>query len=399
MNGDGQRIITITEDGDIVLRITHQHGFIETVNSFRVSSRLLQRSSNYFGRLLQPGRFEEAAYVEETHLRLRENYRIIQDAPAAELPILKIQDLGRLSAVKAVDALLTDLFLILSGRDAALSPVTVNFANLAIVADRFDALDAVRTYFKRKKLIHAIDGKTTAKLDAGLSEEKVRQRLLVGLLLDYPPWVERYSARLILRGWVGKEAPTSAALWRDLPYCVENELAYRRDCILDTVQSVQSHFLTLYTSKDRQCRLGYDNSPQCDSFQLGEMVRFFMRVGTVHVQGLFVDAKEPAPAYDNDVSTLLDLLRQVPEYQIDKFHTHCGIRTRMTPMLDLISLCLQYVGICAECWHNARREHAWVDAKRPLLWKRADLNLRDQKCSTTHASIRAMFMASERLWT
>ena len=180
---------------------------------------------------------------------------------------------------------------------------------------------------------------------------------------------------------------------------IEEELAFRRACILETIQSLETHFLTLYTARERQCKLFYDSSGQCDSFQLGEMVKFFMRVGTLQLQGsLTPDKKTSNNAYEGDLYALLDKLRRVPEYQIDRFHTHCGIRTRLVPLLDLVQECLGLVGICAECWQEKRHEYAWSKAKKPLVWRSAEFRLRGQGCWNRHEGLRSMFMAQERLW-
>ena len=55
------------------------------------------------------------------------------------------------------------------------------------------------------------------------------------------------------------------------------ELLCRREYLLETIGSVQNYFVNLYTFQPNQCRLGYDTSPACNSFQLGEMIRFFAR--------------------------------------------------------------------------------------------------------------------------
>ena len=393
---DGAAIVEIAAHCDIVLQIEHMNGRSKTMNAFRVSTPVLKTNSKYFERLLQTGRFSEAADIEAKHKSIRERYASIAEAPSTELPVLFIQDIGRISTVRAVDALLTDFLYILHGKDTQTFPPVSNLANLAIVADRFDALQIVKTYVRRKKMIKAIDSKTS-KVDASLSEEKLRQRLLVAILLEYPPWIEKYSARLITKGRVGKEADIATALWWDLPTRVEEELAYRRECVLETIQSLQSHFLTFYTSRERQCKLGYDTSGQCDSFQLGEMIRFFSRTGTLQLQGTIIDANEAPLPYAGDLHALIDTLRQVPEYQI-KFHTHCGIRTRMIPLLDFLETALQFIGICPDCWQEHRGEYAWVESKRPLLWRRQDFRFKVQDHSSRHADIRALFTATERHW-
>ena len=395
---NGDEITEIAAHGDITLRIEHEVASGTAVRTFRVSSPILKTNSKYFQNLLQAGRFEEATKIEAGHKLLREQYGNVAQAPSTELPVLDIKDLGRIS-VKSIDSLVTDFLYILHGKDTQTFPPVVNLANLAIVADRFDALEIVKNYVRRKKMIRALDGKTTPKADAALSEEKVRQRLLVGVLLDYAPWVEKYSARLITKGWVGKETDVSTALWWDIPSRIEEELAYRRSYVLETIQSLQSHFLSMYTTRERQCKLGYESSVACDSFQLGEMVRFFMKVGTLQFQGTIIDANDPPASYTGDLYVLLDTLRQVPEYQIDKFHTHCGIRTRLVPLLDTIQECLQFVGLCFDCWQEDRQKTAWMLCKRPLLWRKQTFRFKNSGHDHKHADVRAMFTAVERDWS
>ena len=194
----------------------------------------------------------------------------------------------------------------------------------------------------------------------------------------------------------------------------------RRECILETVNSLQSHFLKKYSSGERQCKLGYDSSPQCDSFQLGEMVRFFTRLGTLRLQGTIYDATEPT-WHAGDVGRLIESLRACPTYQIDRNHSHCGLRTRLIPLLDLVQNQLSFdsasldIGICADCWTNRRKEYAWFQAKRPVLWiqptsltgnrslassfNKENHQRTPSSCLPRHLLVRDMFMASERDWT
>lgn len=390
------KIIEIAPKGDVVLRIEHETKASKAVHLFRTSSTSLQKNSRYFDRLLRSGRFSEGVDIAAQHEKLISLFGSVPEAPSPDLPVLDIRDIGRISNVKAIDTLLTDFLNIVHERETQVAPPVINFANLAIVADRFDALEIVKSYFRRKKLLRTVDGRATTKADTGLTEEKVRQRVLVAALLDYPPWLEKYTARLISRGWVGKELDLAEPLWWDLPMRVEEELAFRRECVLDTIQSVQSWALALYTSRERQCRLGYENSTQCDSFQLGEVVKFFAKMNTLRLQGKISGNDNSPEAYQGDLYMLLDVLRQVPEYQIDKFHSHCGIRTRLIPLLDLLQHSLQYTGICLECWQDARREHAWIETKPPLLWTRQ--NIRPEGHTDRHSGVRAMFTATEKLW-
>ncbi|KAF2767380.1 hypothetical protein EJ03DRAFT_276268 [Teratosphaeria nubilosa] len=390
---DEHGIINVAAHGDMVLSVELDD---KDAARFRVSQPGLKRHSKVFERLLEPGRFGEGTRVEDELKILRARYNSTLEVPSNELPVVKVKDIGRISHVRSIAALFADFLYVLHGKETVSFPPVPNLANLAIAADFFDAIEVLKSYVKRKKMLQAADGKMKA--DGTLSEEKVRQRLLVAIMLDYPPWLERYSIRLITKGWAGKEADISAPLWWDLPMRIEEELAYRRECILDTMQSLQTHFLGLYTARERQCKLGYDSSAQCDSFQLGEMVRFFTRIGTMRFQGAIFDTSEPAEPYGGNIHELLDTLRQVPEYQIDRNHTHCGIRTRITPMLDTLERLVGQLGICPICLEEDRATYLWIDAKRSLLWRKAAPMAVPQGHRSRHVELREVFTATERDW-
>jgi hypothetical protein len=171
---------------------------------------------------------------------------------------------------------------------------------------------------------------------------------------------------------------------------------------MNTITDLQAHFLRAYgaleddaqrirpqpkhnmlmtavssNTRPFQCRWGFDNSKACDSFHLGEMVRFFtMRSKTIflgstlidpgyengsdedwedddddgeggdnYVQKSFGDEKShpsgevvdrTASVASTDILSITSSLRQIPDYQIDTNHTGCGIRRRLLPVLDCI---------------------------------------------------------------
>jgi hypothetical protein len=196
-------------------------------------------------------------------------------------------------------------------------------------------------------------------------------------------------------------------------------MIYRRECVLETINSLQAHFLKIYISGERQCKLGYDSSLQCDSFQLGEMVRFFSRLGTVRLQGTIYDPTEPTH-FSGDIDRIIESLRQCKAYQIDRNHSHCGLRSRLIPLLDLIQNQLSLdtgaldIGICAECWNHNRPAYAWSTSKRPVLWTQSKVltgtrtlapavnnghRRSSSSCLARHVAVRDMFMAVERDWT
>ncbi|QIW96270.1 hypothetical protein AMS68_001788 [Peltaster fructicola] len=396
-----QHIVQIANDGDMVVMVEHTAGDFVHSTSLKLPSATLRLKSRYFDRLLQNDRFGEGVHVHQRHAALTKQYPTPGLIPLDELPVLRVEHLGRISSVKSIEPLLSDFFTILLDHELHTIPPVVNLANLAIVADRFDALDAVRQYIRRKKTIKAIEGKTTPKQETALTEEKMRQRLLVGLMLDHGAWVEKYSARLITKGLMLREISEADALWWDLPGRVEEELSSRRAYALDTIQALQAHFLEAYSTRARQCRLGYDSSAECDSFQFGEMVRFFMKISTLRLQGRLLSTDETSFEYEGDLFLLIERLKQIPEYQVDRNHSHCGIRTRLIPLLDLIASNLQGIGICGECWLENWTKHAWIELKRPLSWTR-DRHTGNGAIAgheRRHDLVRSLFLAVDRVWT
>ncbi|OCK75597.1 hypothetical protein K432DRAFT_429304 [Lepidopterella palustris CBS 459.81] len=417
-------LTVIAPAGDIVLDVCHGDG--PEHFSYRVESEFLRQASRYFEALLS-NRFNEGARVATEHAALKasQKYASFAETPADELPQVAISDIGRISKVHTIKDITADFLRALHGFDVAVpNPPMSNIANLAIVADRFDALPYFSKYVRQKKYLQRLDILTKTKLGPSLAEERVRQKLLIGVLLNHAPWVTKFSKQLIMNDSVRWKPQAQddhgAALWWDIPQGVEDEMIQRREYVLETINSLQLHFLKLYTSGERQCKLGYDSSLQCDSFQLGEMIRFFVRHGILRLQGTIYDT-EPPPRYSGSIDRLLESFRQCSEYQVDRNHTHCGLRARLIPLLDHIQNQLGLdagsidVGICAECWNNSRGEYAWAEAKRPLVWTRSRLSsatrspisvgdkkskrLSQSSCLTRHLIVRDMFTAVERDWT
>ncbi|KAL1302659.1 hypothetical protein AAFC00_003026 [Neodothiora populina] len=413
----------VSANGDLVLAVKRQlENQADDVFLYRVESKRLREASPYFARLLDPDKFGEGAQVKESHSVLRTRYPSPAAVPLEELPQVDVADVGRISSnVKSIRNLMGDFLRALHDAHLAVKiPPLANVANMLVVADRFDALAAVRQYFERRKLIAALDATRGQNSKSGTKpepEERVRQRLLVGLFLDNPSWVWSSSLRLIHKGWLGRETDVTSALWWDLPQGIEEELLFRRDCILESIQSLQTHFLHLYTCRDRQCKLGYDSSAECDLYQLGQMVKFFRKINTLNLQGRLISTTpegEPCETeqdfyYDADLFDLLDEFRKAPEYQIDKNHRHCGLRTRLLPLIDLVSLSLSSeVGLCLNCWQESRNEYAWSRVKRPLIWTHGSAGAgmasryRDgqtQRHLFRHLDARDLFVAKERVWT
>ncbi|KAJ8112590.1 hypothetical protein OPT61_g5075 [Boeremia exigua] len=422
---DEDALLVIAPSGDLILDVSQDEG--SQRYSYRVDSKTLQQNSRYFENLLSE-RFSEgkklAAALSDLKLA---GHASLEGAPLDCLPRVSIINAGRIAISKAssIQNLVADFLRAIHGLDLAVpNPPVPNIANLAVVADRFDAVECVARYVQRKKFLQLTEAKSKGRANAALTEERVRQKLLIGLLLDHLPWVTRYSKYLIIRDSVQWRPDAvedhTKALWWDIPNGVEDEMIQRREYVLETINSLQAHFLRLYTSGDRQCKLGYDTSLQCDSFQLGEMIRFFTKIDTLRMQGKIYDNTEPT-YYQGDIERLLSTLRQTSSYQIDSNHAHCGLRVRLMPLLDTLQDHLSLstgssdAGICGECWASHRPEYAWSLAKRPVLWtvprhlstsRTVATNgsaKRQQNmpggCLGRHLAVRDLFMAVERNWT
>lgn len=142
----------------------------------------------------------------------------------------------------------------------------------------------------------------------------------------------------------------------------KEELHYRRTLILRTLASILSHFVRLYSSRARQCHLGYDSSAACDSFQLGEMVKFLTGKGLLFLVDFSPSSlgvvRDFAAA---DVGGIIAALKKMPAYQIDKHHTNCGLRTRVLPILEYVQAMLgsNAVPLSLQGWKKDRVGTSW----------------------------------------
>ena len=180
------------------------------------------------------------------------------------------------------------------------------------------------------------------------------------------------------------------------------ELFTRRQYYLEAVSSIQQYFISLYSSKSLQCKKGYANSKECDSFQLGEMVKFFLRKGSISLCSLYTE-QEPE-AFHGPFSDLLGQLKGCSSYQIDTNHTHCGVRQRLIPLLDQLLGLSNQAGICLECWSTDRMKESWSENPTGGQWTGPILTLppveyRLKSLCSWHEELKRMFTAKEREWT
>ena len=411
--------LNIVKNGDLCLKIEDPREKVTW--RYRVSSQTLSQKSPYFRVLLQAGHFSEGvAFQAERQKLLEEHYDDLTDLPITSLPVIRVADFGAIPIDISPSEAFEVMLHILHDSHRYSQPMRMSIiAVLAIIADRFEISRELGQYLKRQRLFVASMRRRHDKilskpdgLNGETAEESLRQLLLVSLVFGIADTVTHCSSHLLISGskiWDSFDpaVPSPNAMWWDLPHGLEEELLVRRTAILATLASLQQHFITLYSSpKTPQCTLGYDTSPACDSFQLGEMIRFFSRCKTLQLSSAFyqpdADLDHEPRQYTGNLLDLYNTLKSCPSPQIDSNHKHCGLRSRFVPALEHIFYGLaDTIEVCGECWIKGNREHeAWTKSPAGGVWKfneKAKAAKKDPRSS--HAAARAMFTAERWDWT
>ncbi|KAK4155054.1 hypothetical protein C8A00DRAFT_13878 [Chaetomidium leptoderma] len=460
-------IVEIVPDGDILLDVTFETSK-ETLKAarkaakprpgqkivppvfkprtrvgYRVQLAVLKQNSKYFDNLLSDTRFSEARSIEASFQRLSLKNVKPSEADAADLPLVKILEDDEATRSAGQDSAFEDLLRILHRKQSTSKAVTMQYlAVLAVLADRFDCIAIVSRYVNALKYKWPTT-QTRLSRDDGpaltrAAEETLRQKILVSWLLDQPPKMHTATRELIMYGsrrWSvsfdEEEEEGNSAAWWDLPDDLESELHRRRESILTTIASIQRHFLHLYTSRTRQCKLGYESSASCDSYQLGEMVKFLSGRDLLFLAAAdFSSSSSPQsspavtpPDYATvDIGHILATLKQCPSYQIDKNHTNCGLRTRVLPILEFVQAMLSsnVVSVSRQAWAKDREGVSWclsreeeeggreAEEKKKKKKKKVfcftrgmatDQRLRYEGAMAADRMARALFTAGEWDWT
>ncbi|EGX96993.1 hypothetical protein CCM_01652 [Cordyceps militaris CM01] len=455
---DGRKVVNVATDGDIVLDVTFEtspetlkkhrraeaaalrktrtpnrsapeRGSTRVRVAFRLSLEVLKRSSKYFAHLLSNPQFREADAVSEAHAKLHAMKIAPKAADVDDLPWVTVADDDDATKAASREVAFEDMMRILHGKPVRESRVTIAYATtLAIIADRFDCVAVVaRALNTDLKFKWPLTSTKPLVDDAGRPtdiEQILRQKVLVSWLLGQPMRLQQSSREMIMRGsslWsVYHEADAvSTAAWWNLPDGIEDELRYRRECILNTVASVQKHFLDLYSSRERQCKLGYDSSAACDSFQLGQMIKFLVSKNLLYMVDYSASSINAVPdASSVNIEELLSTLRQYPSYQVDKNHTNCGPRVRIGPIFDYFQsmLSASVVSLSHADWKNRRDMHSWApehgsptaddddgdNARMTFLFTRSvanDQRLRYEGALYVDKMARQLFTADAWNWT
>ncbi|KAK0741871.1 hypothetical protein B0T21DRAFT_283177 [Apiosordaria backusii] len=403
-------VVDIAPEGDLVLRVTFNtsketlkaarkakgssllsqtpHTVLKTTvkQGYRVQISVLKENSGYFTRLLGDTRFTEAKAVETSLQKLSLQNIKPSEADLTSLPVVEINEDDEASRTANLNTAFGDLMRILHRVPITTKPITIRFlAVIAVLADRFNCTPLVSKWlnavkFKFPPTTIQNQNRTGPALSKS-TEELLRQKILVSWLLDRPLVFQGVTRELVMYGsrrWCtlfdeedeqSEHAYTAA--WWDLPSGLETELQHRRDCLLNTISSIPSHFLSLYTSPSAsrpQCKLGYTSSPSCDSFQLGEAIKFLINRNLLSFidyspqsYDRFHTSGPPNDYIMSDVSYTIKTLKQCPSYQIDKDHNHCGLRGRMGRILEFVEARLGGggVGINRVEWAKDRGETSW----------------------------------------
>ncbi|KAK2783824.1 hypothetical protein FQN52_009471 [Onygenales sp. PD_12] len=421
-----------------------QHHPAQIKYLIRVSSNALREASPYFRVFLDPEKFREGREFLEERARLDARYGTDTDMDSPgieELPRIPLElppVAGRFDKADLMEAFLKLLHLRYTETDVTETGITVQaptyaqtqdaletlperptsfLASLVVLSDRFDGLQALN----RALVVPLANWATLREYILSKTDRLLRSSRLLGdeglmrlaiylaLFLRDEDRVIALTHRLIVDGsteWVdggtGEVAGIDKPIWWNLPNGIEEEMRFRHQAILNTISDLQSHFLRAYgaippepvpappgsatttTSRPRpklQCRRMYANSPACDSFHLGEMIRFFStRTKTLQLESTLSrnDEEEdddqdtqqtppppqrPKPKSKTNIRTLIASLRECPEHQIDNNHVGCGLRRRLLPALDLLASftvnSVSTVGFCMKHCDLATGKGLW----------------------------------------
>ncbi|KAJ6120983.1 hypothetical protein N7523_005263 [Penicillium sp. IBT 18751x] len=400
----------ICPNGDLIIEYVESSS---TGNRYwQVSSQDLMRNSPYFQALLDPNKFAEGRLLAEYQRRKAPNGADLTssvntdgsfNALDLDLPIVKLSEthLTRLCGAEAIELFLRILSAEGLGKDKqvifdselkVMPPSIV--ARTIEIAESFSSPSIVKQTLKRAWYMFGRTKISWNKFGAPLlkqTEERVRQIIVIAEFIEDHSIAKVMMHTLLVMGskyWDGRPEPLEAdhLRWQYLPDGVEEELYYRRQCVMNTITDLQAHFLRVYGGLEEipkthdlvvastrptlgttfstsishreylryQCRAGFGNGSQCDLFHLGQMTRFFalksksIFLGSTLIDPDFSLAEDEddeqngiaqSTGYTTPPSNIISLfasLKQYPDYQIDTSHHGCGVRRRILPVLNCI---------------------------------------------------------------
>ena len=152
-------------------------------------------------------------------------------------------------------------------------------------------------------------------------------------------------------------------------------MTIRRDGIFNTISSIPNSLLKPYMQSDRSrpaiCRLGYGNSLACDSFQLGESIRWLCRrkFASPNLAMIYAVPEDESFVAEGTPRAMVKALREFPDYQVDGYHHRCGIKGKLIQTLDVLESMLvdpKKIGLCLHCWRSMGGDRtSWSMDRRP----------------------------------
>ncbi|OGE52500.1 hypothetical protein PENARI_c010G04194 [Penicillium arizonense] len=396
----------ISVQGDLIIEYIAPGDSTSTSRRWQVASELLSSNSPYFHTLLDPMKFSEGRQFNAQ----KQAWNEAQGSNSASqhmLPTVRLPG-GMLTSMCGEDAI--ELFLqilcvnCLNEEDTASFEHELKSLSTSLVARLIDLADSFNSPRIVQDILRQVGysyGKTKPSLIAKLSvsslqmkEDRIRQIILISAFLNDSRVTKIMTHALLVIGsrfWInGLEHPEEGTLrWRYLPNGLEEEIYYRRQCVLNTITDLQAYFLRVYggledpdgakaASNTRtpgaafttsapltvhlrqfQCRGGLNNASQCDLFQLGQMTRFFsLRAKTIFLGSTLIDpdfsatpnedghvvdqeinghsSSKPPAGPPSDITAIIASLKQYPDYPIDEAHSGCGVRRRIMAPLECI---------------------------------------------------------------
>jgi hypothetical protein len=184
---------------------------------YRVRLDTLKKKSKYFELLLGSDKFEEGKNIAEVFDSLQSRGISPTEANPTDLPRIAITDDDDSTRMAGREVVLGDLLRILHGADGTMRLSIPYLSTLAIMADRFDCNEVIGRYVNSKKF----PGPQTFGVMTAVTEEALRQKILVSWLLDDQTKLASATKELILRGslrWSGDDTVEKdhQAIWWDL---------------------------------------------------------------------------------------------------------------------------------------------------------------------------------------
>jgi hypothetical protein len=197
---DSDGVVVIDSTGDLLLRVSNSALSTSSISTYRVSSKALAGCSPYFSALLHPEKFREGIQIRKEAQELKNRGREL-NVLANILPTVCLGDVGILPArVSNKDAFAHFLQLLHGSAFVDRKLTAFHIGCLAVIADRFDAVEVVASSIRRQGLDRRAWKENRKKGRLSKREIPCRQRLFAGIVFGFPEWVLTTSHLLVVDG-------------------------------------------------------------------------------------------------------------------------------------------------------------------------------------------------------